>query len=73
MSRVQRQVAMLSEETRQLLEWKHRDGKSCEQIAAATGRPVGTIKSLLARTYKSLRIALTGRGEKKHDERDDLR
>jgi RNA polymerase sigma-70 factor (ECF subfamily) len=45
--------------TRQLLEWKHRDGKTCEEIAAATGRPVGTVKSLLARTYKLLREALT--------------
>jgi RNA polymerase sigma-70 factor (ECF subfamily) len=49
----------LPEETRRLLELKHRDGKTCEEIAAATGRPVGTIKSLLARTYKWLREALT--------------
>ena len=48
----------LPEETRLLLELKHRDGKTCAEIAATTGRPVGTIKSLLARTYKSLRIAL---------------
>jgi RNA polymerase sigma-70 factor (ECF subfamily) len=48
----------LPEETRRLLQWKHRDGKTCEEIAAQTGRPVGTIKSLLARTYKSLREAL---------------
>src|SRR5262249_15580827 len=41
-------------ETRRLLELKHRDGKTCEEIAVATGRPVGTIKSLLARTYQAL-------------------
>jgi DNA-directed RNA polymerase specialized sigma24 family protein len=42
-----------------LLELKHREGKTCEEIAAETGRPVGTIKSLLARTYKALRQAMT--------------
>jgi RNA polymerase sigma-70 factor (ECF subfamily) len=48
----------LPEETRRLLQLKHRDGKTCEEIAVETGRPVGTIKSLLARTYKALREAL---------------
>jgi RNA polymerase sigma-70 factor, ECF subfamily len=62
----QKQAAMLDqhlqslpEDTRHLLQLKHRDGKTCEEIAAMTGRPVGTVKSLLARTYKSLRIALS--------------
>jgi len=53
------QLKNLPEDTRQLLELKHRDGKTCEEIAAQTGRPVGTVKSLLARTYKTLRVALT--------------
>jgi DNA-directed RNA polymerase specialized sigma24 family protein len=38
-----------------MLQLKHRDGKTCEEIAALTGRPVGTVKSVLARTYKALR------------------
>ncbi len=54
-----RALAGLPEETRRLLEMKHQGEKTCEQIAAETGRPVGTIKSLLARTYKALRAALT--------------
>ncbi len=61
MARLQQHLAHLPEETRQLLELKHRDGKTCEEIAAATGRPVGTVKSLLARTYRRLREALTNR------------
>jgi RNA polymerase sigma-70 factor, ECF subfamily len=48
----------LPADTRRLLELKHGDGKTCEEIAAETGRPVGTVKSLLARTYKTLRTAL---------------
>ena len=52
------QLQKLPEETRLLLEMKHQGGKTCEEIAAATGRPVGTIKSLLSRTYKGLREAL---------------
>jgi RNA polymerase sigma-70 factor (ECF subfamily) len=54
-------LAGLPEETRRLLELKHKHGKTCEQIAAETGRPVGTIKSLLSRTYKLLRDRLGGR------------
>jgi RNA polymerase sigma-70 factor, ECF subfamily len=55
---LERQLQNLPPETRMLLELKHRDGKTCEEIAAQTGRPVGTVKSLLARTYKALRSAL---------------
>jgi RNA polymerase sigma-70 factor (ECF subfamily) len=51
-------LAELPEETRRLLELKHRQGKTCEQIAAELERPVGTIKSLLSRTYKLLRARL---------------
>jgi RNA polymerase sigma-70 factor (ECF subfamily) len=58
MSQLDRHVQGLSEDVRRLLQLKHRDGKTCEQIAAETDRPVGTIKSLLARTYKALREAM---------------
>ena len=58
-SRLHKYVETLPEDVRQLLQWKHQDGKTCEQIATATGRPVGTIKSLLARTYRALREAMT--------------
>jgi RNA polymerase sigma-70 factor (ECF subfamily) len=53
-------VAELPEEARRLLEMKHRQGKTCEQIAGELGRPVGTVKSLLSRTYKALRARLGG-------------
>jgi RNA polymerase sigma-70 factor (ECF subfamily) len=58
MAQLQTSLQGLPAETRRLLELKHRDGKTCEEIAAEVGRPVGTIKSLLARTYKALRGAL---------------
>jgi RNA polymerase sigma-70 factor (ECF subfamily) len=53
----------LPEEVRRMLELKHRHGRTCEQIAAELGRPVGTVKSLLSRTYKALRALLGPRGE----------
>jgi RNA polymerase sigma-70 factor (ECF subfamily) len=56
-----RSLADLPENTRKLLTLKHRDGKTCEQIAAELGQPVGTIKSQLSRTYKTLRVRLGGR------------
>lgn len=56
-------LATLPEETRQLLEMKHRQGLTCEQIAAATGQPVGTVKSTLARTYKLLRSRIGRAGD----------
>jgi RNA polymerase sigma-70 factor (ECF subfamily) len=56
-------VAALPEETRRLLDLKHREGKTCEEIAIAMRRPVGTVKSLLSRTYKALRIRLRPGGE----------
>jgi RNA polymerase sigma-70 factor (ECF subfamily) len=58
MTRLQTHLQKLPEETRLLLDMKHKDGKTCEQIAAATGRPIGTVKSLLSRTYKILRDAM---------------
>jgi RNA polymerase sigma-70 factor, ECF subfamily len=54
-------LAGLPAETRQMLDLKHKEGKTCEQIAGQLGRPVGTVKSLLARTYKMLRARM-GRG-----------
>jgi RNA polymerase sigma-70 factor (ECF subfamily) len=56
-------LASLPPEARRLVEMKHREGKTCDQIAAATGRPVGTVKSLLSRTYKALRDRLRCAGE----------
>jgi RNA polymerase sigma-70 factor (ECF subfamily) len=55
-------LASLPEETRQLLEMKHRQDKTCEQIAHELGRPVGTIKSLLSRAYKTLRVRMSQLG-----------
>jgi RNA polymerase sigma-70 factor (ECF subfamily) len=59
LAQLEAQLQGLPHDTRALLEWKHRDNLTCEEIAVKTGRPVGTVKSLLARTYKSLRVALT--------------
>jgi RNA polymerase sigma-70 factor (ECF subfamily) len=58
---LERGLAALPEETRLLLRMKHQEGKTCEQIAAALGRPVGTVKSQLARAYQLLRGQLSGR------------
>jgi RNA polymerase sigma-70 factor (ECF subfamily) len=55
-------LAALPDDQRQLLEMKHRRGLTCEQIAAELERPVGTIKSLLSRTYKLLRERLAPAG-----------
>src|SRR5262249_43829494 len=52
------ELAALPHESRVVLERKHRHGHTCEQIAQALGRPVGTIKSLLSRAYKTLRDRL---------------
>jgi len=51
-------LAGLAAETRNLLDMKHRQGKTCEQIAAELRQPVGTIKSQLSRAYKALRERL---------------
>jgi RNA polymerase sigma-70 factor (ECF subfamily) len=60
-SRLESGLAELPEETRSLLQMKHQQGKTCEQIAAELGRPVGTVKSQLARAYQLLRARLSGR------------
>jgi RNA polymerase sigma-70 factor (ECF subfamily) len=62
MSRLRGHLQQLPEETRRLLAMKHEEGKTCHEIAIATGRPVGTVKSLLARTYRWLREAMTAPG-----------
>ena len=56
-------LAGLPPETRRLLDMKHQQGLTCEQIAKTLGQPVGTIKSTLSRTYKTLRSRLGGRDE----------
>jgi RNA polymerase sigma-70 factor (ECF subfamily) len=58
LARLQGGLAGLPEETRRLLALKHEGGKTCEEIAALEGKPVGTIKSLLSRAYKALRERL---------------
>jgi RNA polymerase sigma-70 factor (ECF subfamily) len=58
LARLEAGLSELPEETRRLLEMKHRGNKTCEQIAGELGKPVGTVKSLLARTYKLLRARL---------------
>jgi RNA polymerase sigma-70 factor (ECF subfamily) len=56
-------LAGLPEQTRTLLSLKHRQGKTCEEIATELGQPVGTIKSQLSRAYKALRERLGRRGD----------
>jgi len=55
------ELAKLPAQTQYLLEQKHRLGKTCEQIAAEAGQPVGTLKSLLSRAYQTLRTRLRSR------------
>jgi RNA polymerase sigma-70 factor (ECF subfamily) len=53
------ELAGLSPEVQKLLHLKHREGKTCEQIAAELGQPTGTVKSQLSRAYKTLRARLS--------------
>jgi RNA polymerase sigma-70 factor (ECF subfamily) len=53
-----RSLADLPGQTQKLLHMKHHQGKTCEQIAAELGQPVGTVKSNLSRAYKALRARL---------------
>lgn len=62
MDKLETGLAGLDQETRALLDLKHRQGKTCAQIAANLGRPVGTIKSLLSRAYKTLRARMNLEG-----------
>jgi RNA polymerase sigma-70 factor (ECF subfamily) len=60
MTQLENGLADLPTATRDLLDMKHRQGLTCEQIATKLGQPVGTIKSQLSRTYKLLRGRLGG-------------
>jgi RNA polymerase sigma-70 factor (ECF subfamily) len=60
---LEKSLALLPAETRTLLEMKHRRGKTCEEIARELGRPVGTVKSQLARAYKALRTHIGVSGD----------
>jgi RNA polymerase sigma factor (sigma-70 family) len=62
MATLENGLASLSAETRKLLDMKHQQGLTCEQIATVLGQPVGTIKSQLSRTYKLLRGRLGSLG-----------
>jgi RNA polymerase sigma-70 factor (ECF subfamily) len=63
MTQLAAELANLPDEIRELLAMKHGQGRTCEQIAAEQGRPVGTIKSLLSRAYKTLRERMRPAGE----------
>lgn len=63
LGRLEAALVELPQETRLLLTLKHREGRTCEQIAAEVGRPVGTVKSLLSRAYKALRQQLAPASE----------
>jgi len=56
---IEGEVANLSPDNRVLLRLKHEEGNTCEEIARKLGRPVGTVRSQLARLYKQLRERLT--------------
>jgi RNA polymerase sigma-70 factor (ECF subfamily) len=58
MAALEKELRGLDLDTRRLLDLKHKEGLTCEQIGVRLGRPVGTIKSLLSRTYKLLRERL---------------
>ncbi len=58
-------LAELPEDARQLLDLKHRQGLTCAAVAERLGKPIGTIKSLLSRTYKILRARLAPGGDER--------
>ena len=45
----------LDESERSLIHLKHVEGRTCAEIAAILGKPVGTVTSSLARAYAKLR------------------
>jgi len=59
LARLENSLTELPEDTRTLLRMKHQQGKTCEQIAKELNRPVGTVKSQLARAYQQLRGRLS--------------
>jgi RNA polymerase sigma-70 factor (ECF subfamily) len=56
-------LAGLPADIQRLLHLKHREGKTCAQIALELGQPTGTIKSQLSRAYKTLRERLSCTGD----------
>lgn len=51
-------VASLDPADREVIHLKHTSGLKCRQIADATGRPLGTVCSNLAKAYQKLRERL---------------
>jgi RNA polymerase sigma-70 factor, ECF subfamily len=51
-------VETLDEADREVIYLKHTSGLKCRQIADATGRPLGTVCSSLAKAYQKLRQRL---------------
>lgn len=57
---IQDKLADLPEDVVRILDLKHKEGLTCNQISDQLGIPVGTIKSKLSRTYRDLREQLQG-------------
>ena len=57
---VQEAVATLSDEDRELIELAFYQGYSHSQVAKATGKPLGTVKTKLRNALQTLREHLTG-------------
>ena len=55
---ISRGLSELSEEQRLTLEMAYFLGHSCEEIAAITGSPVGTIKARMFHAREKLRLSL---------------
>jgi RNA polymerase sigma-70 factor (ECF subfamily) len=51
-------VAALTPDLQQLLALRHDHNLSCEEIAQATGRPLGSVTKMLSRAYEELRARL---------------
>ncbi|MBI4243313.1 MAG: sigma-70 family RNA polymerase sigma factor [Planctomycetes bacterium] len=58
--KIESEVVKLSPQAKEILRLKHKEGKSCVEIASILNCPVGTITSQLSRTYKQLRRNLEG-------------
>lgn len=46
----------LPDELRLVLSMKYQNNMSCQKIAVALGKPLGTVTSLLSRAYKTMRV-----------------
>ncbi|MEM9874622.1 MAG: sigma-70 family RNA polymerase sigma factor, partial [Myxococcota bacterium] len=62
-ARVRAAVASLPEEQRQLIALAYLEGRSQTEIAAATGLPLGTVKSRFRLAMKKLRATMASVGE----------